>query len=308
MLLGAAAAMTLMVAVAVFAAAVHAQSQTQASRNTFEVASIKINTSGARGQNSVVPESGRLTMTSALVQDVIQAAYGIQSFELVTTDSSVLKQRIDIIAKTDQPVKSVLEMQQMLQPLLADRFKLVVHRETREMNALILTLANRDGRFGPKLKVTEGACDALLSGSNRLVQANAQPATNRPPCGVLPGGLGRIIARGIDIIALAGLLAPAQRRPVLDETGLKGRFDIDVTYTPEAFTASALAQRGSTAPPGVDPDGPSIFTALQDQLGIKMESRRAPVSVVVIDHIEPLSENRRRLQVDIKRIAVRIYE
>ena len=93
------------------------------------------------------------------------------------------------------------------------------------------------------------------------------------------------------MIALAGLLAPPQRRPVLDETGLKGRFDIDVTYTPEAFTASALAQRGSTAPPGVDPDGPSIFTALQDQLGIKMESRRAPVSVVVIDHIEPLSEN-----------------
>jgi uncharacterized protein (TIGR03435 family) len=256
----------------------------------FEVASIRLSTSGERGKVNAVPEAGRLVITNMSVQDIIQAAYGIQSFELVAPDSPVLKQRIDITAKTDLPSKSVAELQQMLQPLLAERFKLAVHRETRETNALVL-LANKDGRLGPKMKKSDSACDGAVAASPRFAAAEASAHRDASKCGMQPGGLGRIVANAIDIGTLAGILAPSQRRPVVDQTGLQGRYDIDVTYTPEAFSASALSVRGATAPPGVDPNGPSIFQALQDQLGLKMESRRVPVLMLVIDHIEPLSEN-----------------
>jgi uncharacterized protein (TIGR03435 family) len=90
---------------------------------------------------------------------------------------------------------------------------------------------------------------------------------------------------------LIGLLAPSQRRSIVDQTGLPGRYDIDLTYTPEPFSAAALGQRGGTPPPGVDPNGPSLFNALEEQLGLKLQARKMPVPVVVIDRIEPLTEN-----------------
>jgi len=266
--------------------------QTPAPNRTFDIASIKLNTSNERARINAVPESGRLTITAMGVHEVIQSAYGIQSFELITIDSPVLKQKVDITAKTSQPVKSAAELQQLLQPLLAERFKLVVHREMREMNALVLTLANKDGRLGPKIKKTDSRCDALGTGSNGFARTNETAQGDRAGCGIRPtDGPGRIVAVGIDIATLAGLLAPSQRRPVLDQTGLEGRYDIDVTYTPEIFSAATLALRGTAPPPNVDPNGPNIFAALQDQLGLKLESKRAPVPVVVIDRIESLVEN-----------------
>ena len=115
----------------------------------FEVASIKLNKSNERAARSVdaVPTSGRLVIRAMKVKDVIQGAYGVQSFELVNTDNPVLNQRIDIEAKAERPVASAAQLQRMLQPLLAERFRLAVHQERREMNALALTLANKDGRL-----------------------------------------------------------------------------------------------------------------------------------------------------------------
>jgi uncharacterized protein (TIGR03435 family) len=278
----------LLLSAVALAGPVQLHGQQPASTRTFEAASIRISTSNQVGRLSAIPEAGRLVITAMVLQDVIQAAYGIQPFELVTIDSPVLKQRIDVVAKADAPVKSARELQQMLQPLLAERFKLAVHRETRELNALVLLRANKDGRLGPKMRKTEGACDTLGIGSNGFARGDVPTAL----CGILPtDGPGRIVARGIDMVTLAGLLAPSQRRPVLDQTGLQGRYDIDVTYTPEIFSAATLAQRGAPPSPLVDPDGPPLPTALQDQLGLKLEARRAPVAVVVIDHIEPLIEN-----------------
>ena len=92
---------------------------------------------------------------------------------------------------------------------------------------------------------------------------------------------------------VVGLLAPSQRMSIVDQTGLQDRYDIDVTYTPEPFSAASLAQRGGTLPAGVDvdPNGPSLSEALRDQLGLKLEPKKMPVPVLVIDHIEPLTEN-----------------
>jgi uncharacterized protein (TIGR03435 family) len=94
-------------------------------------------------------------------------------------------------------------------------------------------------------------------------------------------------ANGIELRNLANEL-PVQGRPIVDMTGLTGRYDVDLTFTPEVFSAAALERRGTTALPGVDPNGPPLATALADQLGLKLEGRRAPIEVVVIDQIEAL--------------------
>jgi uncharacterized protein (TIGR03435 family) len=258
-------------------------------QSDFEVASVKLNRTNERGRMNAVPASGRLVITGMTVKEVIQGAYGVQYFELVAPDSPVMSQRIDIEAKTEHPVASTIEMQRMLQPLLADRFKLAAHRDTREMNALVMVLANKDGRFGPKMKKTETACEAVGTAVTGFAIAGARG--DKPACGFTPSGAGRIVGIGLDMRTIVGLIAPSQRMSIVDQTGLQGRYDIDVTYTPEPFSATALGQRGGSPPPGVDPNGPSLFQALEEQLGLKLQPKKMPVPVLVIDHIEPLQDN-----------------
>ena len=259
---------------------------------TFEVASVKVNKSNERriNVNTVVPASGRLVITGMSVRSVIQVAYGLQTFQLVNNDSPVLNQSIDIEAKTERPVSSAAQMQQMLQPLIAERFKLAVHREAREMNAFVLTVAAKDGRLGPKMKKSDRSCDSLGTGVTALVIAVPPPSGERPACGYTPSGVGRIVGVGLDVATIIDLLSPV-RLPIVDQTGLNDRYDIDVTYTPTPFSAGTLAQRGGTPMPGVDPDGPSLFNAIEEQLGLKLQPKRMPIPVVIIDHIEPLTEN-----------------
>ena len=255
----------------------------------FEAATIRLNTSGGgRGQITAPAGSGRLSITNMPLRQVIEAAYGVQlPSQLTKVPDWVGTVRVDVVAKAESPAP-MAEMQRMLRPLLAERYKLAVHVERQELDALALVPGNRDGRLGPQMKPSTAACDNIGT-TNRFALAPDAPGATQPACGILPGGLGRIVARGIDIAALTDLLAPSQRKPVIDRTGLTGRFDIDVTYTPEAFSAASLAQRNGVAPPGVDPNGPSLFTALQDQLGLRLEPTRTPIDVVVIDRIEPLT-------------------
>lgn len=265
---------TLFILLTLAFAAVQATPQSQPSTSSFEVASVKLNRTNERARMNATPAAGRLVITGMTVKQIIQGAYSVQPFEIVSAESPVLSQRIDIEAKTEHPVGSTPQLQQMLQPILAERFKLAAHREMREMNALVLALANKGGHLGPKMKQAEKTCEQAT-------------------CGAVPSGVGRIVGKGIDMPALVGLIGPSQRLPVIDQTGLQGRYDIDVTYTPEPFSAAALAQRGGAPPPGVnvDPNGPALFDALRDQLGLRVEPRKMLVPVLVIDHIEPLSEN-----------------
>jgi uncharacterized protein (TIGR03435 family) len=227
-----------------------------------------------------------LTLTGMTVQEPIQSAYSVQSFELIPYDGAVLKQRVDVVAKAAGPA-TVAEMHQMLQPMLDQRFKLATHREMREMDALLLV--GTVERLGPRIKASTLDCRGLGTTTIFAMNVATPQAPNDQPCGFMPAdGPGRIIANGIEMTTLAANLAVSLGRPVLDMTGLAGRYDIDLTYTPEAFTAAGLARRGATAFPGVDPNGPLLATALVDQLGLKLESRRAPVSVLVIDRLESL--------------------
>src|SRR5262249_33563096 len=152
------AAGVMAVAIPICAGMLGATGRTRPQNNVpkpFEVASIKLTKSTQRARMNAVPASGRLTITAMTVKEVIQGAYGVQSFELMNVGSPVLSERVDIEAKTERPVGSVTEMRQMLQLLLADRFKLAVHRDMREMNALALFLARNDGKLDPSSKRTE---------------------------------------------------------------------------------------------------------------------------------------------------------
>lgn len=194
-----------------------------------------------------------LTLTGMTVQELIQSAYSVQPFELIGNGSRVLTQRVDVIAKASGP-STVAEMQQMLQPMLEQRFRLAAHRETRDMEAL-LTVRTAD-RLGPRIKTTTFDRRGIGTTTVFAMAAATPQAPQDQPCGFLPAeGPGRIIANGIEMSTLAGNLAVSLGRPVLDTTRLDGRYDIDLTYTPEAFTAAGLARRGATAFPRVDPHG-----------------------------------------------------
>jgi uncharacterized protein (TIGR03435 family) len=256
----------------------------------FDVATVKVNRAGGRGAPPrVVPATGRVTITNATVASVIQDAYGVQlPSNIINMPDWARTLRVDIVAKAASPAPVAI-LQRMLQPLLAEYFTLTVHREMREMDVFALVLTN-PGRPGPKLKKIDNACDDVVGTTMRFARPSDGP-DQRQVCGVFPNTrAGEIIAHGIDLAGLATELAPSQRRPVIDRTGLTGRFDVDLKWTPEAFSAAALAQRpGSTPPPGVDPSGPQLSTAMQDQLGLRFESTRAPVEVLVIDRAEPLT-------------------
>jgi uncharacterized protein (TIGR03435 family) len=270
------------------AAVIGLAAQQPPSSASFEVATVKVNNSGGgRGSHAVVPQSGQVTVTNITVAALIQEAYDLQLPSLIVDMPEWARtQRVDVVARAGAPAP-VPVLQRMLQPVLAEHFKLAVRRETRDMDALVLVAAV-NGRPGPKLKKSDVACDGTV-GSVGFSRA-ADAADKSGPCGVLPGGAGRIVARGIDMAGFAELMSTNPRRPVIDRTGFIGRFDIDFTYTPEAFSAAAVAQRpGGTVPPGVDPNGPPLATALLEQLGLKLEPIKAPVEVLVITRLEPLS-------------------
>lgn len=257
-----------------------------ASVPAFEVATIKINRSGEpRPRHSVIPASGQVTITNVTVRELIQDAYGVPSPSLlINLPEWARTQRVDVIAKAASPAP-VATLQRMLQPLLAEHFMLAVHWEPREMEVFALVVAN-PGRLGPRLQRND-ACGDLVGTPGGFARAPDGAPNEKGTCGILPGGAGRIVARGLDMPGLAAFTGTSPGRMVIDRTGLTGRYDVDLTYTPSAFSAEALAQRpGATPPPGVDPAGPPLLTAVQEQLGLKLEPTRGPVQVLVIDRLE----------------------
>jgi uncharacterized protein (TIGR03435 family) len=178
-------------------------------------------------------------------------------------------------------------LQFMLRNLLADRFKLAVHEEEREMPIFALVLNRQDGRLGPQLKKSELNCQAGPGrgrGGAPPPDPGAQGAT--PQCGMRIG-MGNVAAGGMRVSDFANAIATMAGRIVVDRTGLTDAYDFTLTWTPDN-----LPQRPPGAPEPLvngaplDPNGPSLFTALQEQLGLKLDSQRGPVKVLVIDRAE----------------------
>lgn len=263
--------------------------QQAASDPTFEVASVRPNTSGYAGWRLEPQAGGRLTGTNVPAAALIRFAYDLPDFQISGGPGWLGSDRFDIAAKAegDAPVN---QTRLMLRTLLAERFKLTVHTETRDLPIYALVMARSDGRPGTQLRRTEADCGReIVLGDD---WAGIGPSRGVPRCGFfgfapgtdLPKGRGGLAFRGLTLSMFAKRLMPVVRRPVSDQTGLTGYFDAEFDF---------LAELPPPPPPpglpnafGSDPFG-SIFTVLPEQLGLKLDSRRGPVDVLVIDRVEP---------------------
>lgn len=237
---------------------------------TFEVASVKPNKSGSTGSHSGF-SNDRFLATNVSLGSLIQyTAYDVSASRIVGGPSWLNSEMFDIDAKIDGPtlehlktfdrVQARLEKHEIVQRMLADRFKLSVHWETRELPVYALVVAKN----GPRLT-----------------------ATKQPDKGIdADWSNGTITAKQVSIQDLAETLTQVLSRElgrvVIDRSGLTGRYDFTLKWTPDDG-AAAPASDGAQAP--VD-TGPSVFTAIQEQLGLKLESTKGPVKVLVIDHAE----------------------
>ena len=231
----------------------------------FEVASVKPNKTGTRG-GRVNTEPGRLTITNLSLRTCIQTAFRLQDYQLSGGTASIEDEAYDIFAKAPSAVGDD-QLMLMLRRLLADRFKLKVHRETKEVNGF-----------------------ALVAGKSGLKLHEMQVAGK----GWVRIGPGSIEGQEVSISRLAEILSARLGRPVVDLTGIKGVFDLNLNWTPDLSMAKNSAE--SKESPAVvdaksDSSGQSIFSALQEQLGLRLEARKVPAEIVVIDHVERPSEN-----------------
>ena len=287
----------------VVTAAVAAQTpqSTDIAAPAFEVASVKPNRTGAPGGSFVMPP-GRFTATNIPLRVLITNAYQLSFFQVVGGPDWVGTDRFDIAATAPDGAPPE-QTSAMVRTLLKDRFKLVVHMETRDTPIYALVKARPDDRLGPHLKPSTMDCGPMRAERAAATAAAARarggrvavpppPGPNEPVlCGMRVTGRGGATlnyrAGNITMTALANALRPYVGREVVDRTGLTGEFDFDLEFSPPPTTGSTDAG----VPVAPLDDAASIFTALQEQLGLKLESTRGPVELMVIDSAERPTEN-----------------
>ena len=256
------------------------------STTSFEVASIRPNTSnaavgsvgGAGGASIAV--RGKRFVASASLRDIIRYAYQLEPYQALEGGPRWLDDRFDIQAVIpDGAAPGAHRL--MLRTLLAERFKLSVRTVTQERPVYELAVARRDGRLGPELKPSTTDCSASPQG---VTSAAEYQKLGKPICDVVIYPF-RVTVQGSarTMADLASLLsrAPVLGAPVLDRTGLKGSFDFELTYAPE--------RPGADAPRGPG-DPPSLFVAIEEQLGLRLQRTRGGVDVLVIDRLSPLAK------------------
>jgi bla regulator protein blaR1 len=269
-------------------AALYAQSSPPVmSAPAFEVASVRPNTSGEINSRIGSQPGGRFVATNATLRMLIQNAYQLQSFQLAGAPGWIDAERFDIVAKADGPVTTPVpggppsSMQLMLRALLADRFKLTAHEETRELPIYALVLARKDGRLGPQLRQSNVDCAAIMAAIAKGAAPPAPAPDGRQPCH-MRSGTGRLAGDGFPLSHVATVMSNLLERTVVDRTGLTGPFDVELAFTPDQLPPAMMAEGA----PAIDAHGPSIFAAVQEQLGLKLESEKGPVTVLVIDRVE----------------------
>jgi len=252
----------------------------QTPATTFEVASVKPNKSGS---TQVTTNFGTtaVTLINLQLRPIIQFAWGINTpSRLVGVPDWANVERFDVIGKADS-IPSREAMRPMLQALLAERFKLATHMEQRDQPLYALVRARRDGTLGSGLRLSTVTC------AGRGAPPPADGASPAVPCGPRPGGPGRLVIVGMPLAQLAPILSLMVGRTVVDKTGLTERYDIELTFTPDR----PLPGPDGTPAPAPTDSGPSLFTALQEQLGLKLDPSKETVDVLVIDHVERPTEN-----------------
>lgn len=257
----------------------------------FEVASIKPSAGDERRVGFQIQPGGGFRAMGANVKLLIGFAYDVRDFQISGGPGWINSDRYDILAKAERAASSddppadpralsdaqrktmQEQLRERVQALLADRFQLKIHRESKEAPVYALLV----GKNGPKFKPSE-----IPAGVER-----------RGP--MLRMSRSEISGQGVQLDMLATTLSNLLGRPVIDRTDLKGAFDIALQWTPDPGQAGAMfggpPPPGVQAPPPPDPNGPSIFTAVQEQLGLRLESQKGPVEMIVIDRVEKPSDN-----------------
>lgn len=274
----------------------------------FEVASVRVNRTNPRVAVTAldIAPGGRFVARNVRLPILIRMAYGFGMYRMedqIIGPEWIRRERFDIEAKAEGEIPPLRrfapsdELALMLRRLLEDRFNLRVHMESRELPVYALVVAREDGRLGSRLRPTERECEARpAAGADGAANPDSRTAT---PLVLAPGEWPAALTCGVafrqgrlslgtrPIQQLAEQLSVQVERVVIDRTGLKGNFDVDLEWAPGS--SMPLAPAGSAVPAGRDL--PSLFTAVQEQLGLKLESRREAVPVLVIDRVEQPTEN-----------------
>jgi uncharacterized protein (TIGR03435 family) len=259
---------------------------------TFAAASIRRNTSADAGSFVGRRPGGRLQADNATLRELILFAYPLQDIQLVGGPSWVDTDRWNIVATLDETAVAAPDSRERttgaLRALLADRFRLVLRSEVRELSVFALVRTREGGGPGPSLKASTVDCPALQAAMSRGEKpAGGIPRSpdGRPLC-ESRGTVGSFDMAGMPLSNLAAALSTRVQRIVVDRTGFAGTWDVTLKFSPESSQIARGVLAPGDAPPSADPNAPSLFTALQDQLGLKLESTRAPVEVTVIDRAE----------------------
>jgi uncharacterized protein (TIGR03435 family) len=254
------------------AAAAVAGTPTSPGQPEFEVASIKSISSKAaagvgRGTRFRTTPSGSLIADNISVKQLIRYAYGLSDFQIAGGPRWIESARFNVLAKTETGLKAptsderLIQMRPMLQTMLAERFMLTVHRETKELPIYELVPA----KSGIKIPRTKPETCIY--------------------CGYYRVGRTWITAEGISMPKLTAALTDALGREVIDHTEFTGTFDIDVEFAPNDLRAP------TGQPVRDDSSAPSLFTVVQQELGLRLAGAKGPVEILTIDHIEQPSEN-----------------
>ncbi len=223
----------------------------------FEVAAIKPSIADSNSNSGIKTATGRLDAYNVTLKRCIMGAYGVGPHQITGGPDWLESDRFQITAKAEQPIDDDALLMAMLRSLLAERFKLNLHRETKSLQAYTLEVAKN----GPKIeRAAAGESSTNTSTDNSGIVMEARCTDME--------GFARILARSVDL-------------PVVNGTGLRGLFNFTLRWTPQS----------ARTPSSEAPDGPSLFTAVQEQLGLRLRAGKAPVEVIVIDHVEKPSAN-----------------
>ncbi|HEU5020250.1 MAG TPA: TIGR03435 family protein [Bryobacteraceae bacterium] len=269
--------------IALVCLAVPVFAQTPSPSPSFEAVAIRPAAPSADGRIMIgiqggpgTPNPGQMNFWNISIGDLIQNAYNVRNFQISGPDW-LWSERFDITAKV--PAGATKEQGRvMMRNMLAQRFSLVLHRTTKEASTYALVAA----KGGPKL------------GSEALKKSGTGPTAAPPKRMMMIGGNGllKMDLKGATMDALVDTLGTQVDRPIVDATGLTGSYDVAMEFAPDpAVMAMKMGGIGQAPPsptvsaPGLN-DAPTIFTALQDQLGLKLESRKGPVEHVIVDSVQ----------------------
>jgi uncharacterized protein (TIGR03435 family) len=270
---------------------------------SFEVATVKLGDPGQRGSSIMNQPGGRLVIKGMPLRAMVTFAYRVRDFQISGGPGWMVTDRWDVEARAEEgtiprptgpPNPNTPDpMSIRLQSLLEDRFELKFHRDRKELPVYELSIA----KGGSKMKLSDDQTPF------QPPERGAPPPQPFQPGGQMPRfsmrvGRGNLEAVAVDIQNFVQTLASIVGRTVDDKTGLKGLYDIKLQWTPEVGAVGGPggpggpgAPVGPEAAPPADPNGPSIFTAVQEQLGLKLDSAKGQVDVLVIDSVQKPTEN-----------------